>query len=118
MENGISKHWTPEKEAWGQRLIDSSPTFVSRHLMTTIRDMLKYDGRAREGKRAQAQARLRFATATDKDLEELARIYVHFFGKKNAGNQAEQEAKQLEQFKEQRGQVRERGFSRSDLASV
>ena len=111
MEKGISKHWTPDKEAWGQRLIDSSPNFAARHLMTSLRDLLKYDGRTLAGKRATAQAGLRIATATEQDLEDMAKIYVTLFGEKGERTEVEE----LERLKWQREQLRQKGIKRSEL---
>ncbi|MBA7705277.1 hypothetical protein ES703_114103 [subsurface metagenome] len=111
MEKGISKYWTPGKEAWGRQLIDSSPNFAAQHLMISIRDMLKYDGRTRAGRRAFARARLRLATATDQDLEDMAKIYVTLFKEKSERTEAEE----LERLKDQRDRLREQGFKRSEL---
>jgi len=74
MENGICKTWTPEVEAYYAGVLDGCQTFAQRHLVMLIRDILKYDGRTKQAKRAIAQARLRLVTATDADLEELVSL--------------------------------------------
>lgn len=111
MEKGISKYWTPEREARAQRLITQSPNFAVRHLLMTLCDMLKYDQRTRAGRRGMAQARLRLATATDKDLEEIAELKVHLLGEADVGT-VEQVLFQLNKDRER---VRGKGFKRSEL---
>jgi len=76
MEKGIAKTWTPGQELKFEELIKHCRTFAERHLTILLRDVLKYDGRSKESKRAMAQARLRLAIATDKDLKELAELQV------------------------------------------
>jgi len=112
MAKEISKHWTPEQEARAQRLITGSHNFYAIQSLTmSLRDLLKYDHRTRAGRRAKAQARLRLATATDGDLEEMAELRFFIFGEKTAGTIAEA----LEELKEHRARVREEGFKRSEL---
>lgn len=111
MEKGISKHWTPEKEAAGQRMIDSCHTFAARHLMATMRDILKYDQRTRAGRRATAQAKLRLATATDKDLKQMAILYIDVVGVDKGETPAEVFARLVVD----RNNVREKGFQRSEI---
>lgn len=111
MREGIHRHWTPQKESRSQRVIDSAPNFATRHLLMTLRDMLKYDQRTRAGKRALAQAKLRLATATDKDLEELTQLKVHLFGEADVGTVEEV----LDQLNKDRARVRKEGFKRSEI---
>jgi len=72
MEKGISKTWTPQQEEHYKEVLASCHDFAGQYLTMTIRDLLKYDARTKEGKRAIAKARLRLATATDDDLANLA----------------------------------------------
>ena len=73
-ENGVSKCWTPTIEAYFELQIRRSRSFAGKHLLLLLRDLLKYDHRSRESKRRLAHARLRLAIASDKDLEEMAKI--------------------------------------------
>lgn len=114
MEKGVSRYWTPESEARTQALIDSAPTYASRHLMMTIRDMLKYDGRTRASKQARTQAGLRLAVATDQDLDELARLEVRLLGELGEPL-ARTKAEALERLKRQRAELLEQGFKRDDF---
>jgi len=110
-EKGIHRSWTPRIEERTQQLIDGSHGFAMKNLMLTIRDLLKYDHRSKEGKRAQALARLRLATATDEDLMEMAKLKVELLGEDKVGTVAEA----LEVLKEARARVREQGINRSEL---
>lgn len=111
MEKGISKYWTPEAEEKFQRDIESCGTFAMRHWLMTIRGIFKYDGRTKQAKRDIAEARLRIATATDDELEQLATLERELMG----------ESKYMEMValigthKERRAKIREKGIKRSDL---
>lgn len=111
MQKGISKYWTPDREAQVQRLIDGSHNFAEQSLLMALRDILKYDQRTKAGKRAEAQARLRLATATDEDLEEMAKLMGTLQGAKDAGAVEEE----LEKLKKGRARVRKKGIKRSEL---
>lgn len=74
MEKGLSKHWTPGKELEFQERLKNCLTFAECHLVMLIRDLLKYDGRSKEVKRALAQARLRLVSASYRDLKEIAKL--------------------------------------------
>lgn len=110
MENGINSTWTPETAEWWQSRIDTCPTFASRHLITGLRDLQKYDGSSREGKRADAQARLRMATATDKELRDLAELKVILLKGKAVTVEDE-----LDLLMRTRARIREEGIKRSEL---
>ena len=119
MEKGISKHWTLGKELEVEERIKHCRTFAERHLTMLIRDVLKYDGRSKEGKRAMAQARLRFSTATDEDLEELAKLETRpqreIPGEIPGLHWASLVAERIGQLKKERAQIREKGIRRSEL---
>jgi len=70
MEKGLSEDWTPEEEALYQSWLASCRTFAERYLVMICREHLKY-----EGKRQAAQCRLRLATATDEELEEVGHCH-------------------------------------------
>jgi len=116
MEKGISKHWSPTQERTAQSMIDECPSFATRHLMITLRDLLKYDQRTRAGKKTVAQAKLRLATCSDKDLEELAKIEEIICEKGGVyitrGRTVEES---LEILKEKRAKIREQGIKRGEL---
>lgn len=111
MEKGVSKYWTPEAEAKFQRDIESCGSFAIRHWLMTLRGMFKYDGRTKQAKREWAEARLRIATATDDELEQVATLERELMG----------ESKYMEfvallgTYKERRAEIRERGIKRSEL---
>lgn len=111
MENGIHGSWTPGREEQSKRLIEDSHSFAMRNLMLNLRDLLKYDHRTKEGRRAQAQARLRLATATDEDLMEMAKLQVSLVGK----DKTETVAEVFERLQVARARVREKGIDRSEL---
>lgn len=114
MGKGIHKSWTPSSEDRAQQLIDGCRSFAEKHLIMTLRDFIKYDQRTKEGKRSQALARLRLATATDEDLEEMAKLRVKLLGEDNAGTVAEA----LEELKKARALVREKGFKKGELVCL
>lgn len=108
MEKGISKYWTPEQEeAWARRL-EGSHTFAARHLLLTIRDLFKYDGRTKQAKRAIAQGKLRLATATDEELREIAELQERMQG----GGGAAAVPGTLEDYKRERATIREKGLTK------
>lgn len=81
-EKGLRKCWTPILEMEFDYLLNgpnmSGPNcFARRHVITSLQDTLKYDGRTREGKRALASTRLRIATATNEELREISELW-HF----------------------------------------
>lgn len=107
MEKGLSKDWTPEEEALYQSWLASCHTFAERDLMISLRDHLKY-----EGKRAIAQGRLRLATATDEELEEVAKLEEQLGGGGSAFV-----VYRLKELKKRRAEIREKGIKRSELES-
>ena len=119
MENGISKDWTPQAEEHYKGVLAGCRTFAERHLIMLLRDVFKYDGRSKEGKRAMAQARLRFSTATDEDLEELAKLETpiprEIPGEIPGLHWASLVAERIGQLKKERAQIREKGIRRSEL---
>lgn len=110
MGNEINSTWTPKTEEWWQSRIDTCPTFASRHLLTGLRDVLKYDLRSREGKRTDAQSRLRIATATDKELRDLAELKVILLKDKAVTVEDE-----LEVLIQTRARINREGIKRSEL---
>ncbi|GAH38307.1 unnamed protein product, partial [marine sediment metagenome] len=88
-----------------------SLSFAQRDIIMSIRDLLKYDGRTKQAKRAVAQARLRIAAATDEDLAELAEIEHKAPGNDVLPSLAER----FEDLKRQRAKFREQGIKKSDL---
>ena len=112
MEKELSKYWTPEEEALYQSWLAGGHTFAERDLMMTLRDRLKYDEQTREGKRARAQSRLRLATATDEELEEVAELEARMGGDGFAFV-----AYRLKELRKRRAEIREKGIKRSELES-
>lgn len=111
MENGLSKYWTPEQEEHYQKLLAGCRTFGLRHLIMTVMDLLKYDGRTKEGKRAIAQGRLRMITATDEDLNEIAKLESMMSSEEPRPLVAER----LEELKKERAELQAKGIRRIDL---
>jgi len=119
MEKGISKHWTLGKELEVEERIKHCRTFAERHLTMLIRDVLKYDGRSKEGKRAMTQARLRLAIATDEDLKELAELEVRMErerpGEIPGLHRASLVATKLGHLKNTRAKIKEKGINKEEL---
>jgi len=111
MEKGLSKHWTEEQEEYWTRRLSECHTFAEQYVATVIRNLLKYDWRSKQAKKAQAQAVLQLIIATDADLEELAELEAKIYQETGP----EQVAKHLEELKKERDEFRERGVKRSDL---
>ena len=111
MKSGLSKCWTPQAEDYYDRLLTTCHTFAERHLIMMVRDLLKYDGRTKEAKRAIAQGRLRLATATDEDLEEIAKIEVEMKG----GGGPDSVPDRIEDYKRLRTRIRERGVKEVEI---
>jgi len=107
MEEVLYKGWTPEEEALYESWLADCDTFAERDLMITCREHLKY-----EGKRAIAQHRLRLATATDEELEEVAKLEAQL-----RGDGSTFVAYRLEKLKKQRAEIRDKGIKRSELES-
>ncbi|MBA7685928.1 hypothetical protein ES703_94359 [subsurface metagenome] len=111
MEKGLSKYWTPEQEEHHRKLLATARTFAERDLIMSIRDLLKYDLRTKEGKKAIAQRRLRIATASDKELEQMAKLEAQI-----RGNGSPLFMKfSLAGFKIIRAEIREKGIKRGEL---
>ena len=119
MEKGVFKTWTPGQELEFEERIKHCQTFAERHLLMLLRDTLKYDARSKEGKRAMSKARLRLATATNEDLEELAELQVGQVaespGEIPGLHRASLVAKNLGHLKKMRTEIREKGIKRSEL---
>lgn len=111
MQEGVCKTWTPwQEELWARRL-EGCRTFAVRHLLMTIRDQLKYDGRTKQGEKAIANARLRLAVATDKDLEEIAELENMIPEQELCPSITER----LEELKRERAEIQAKGIRREDL---
>ena len=119
MEKGVSKYWTPGKELEYQEQLKGCWTFAERHLIMFTRDFLKYDGRSKAAKRALAQARLRIATASDKDLEEIAELEASMKreipGEIPGLARASFEAQNLRQLEKAQAEIREKGINKEEL---
>ena len=107
MEEGLSKEWAPEEEALYQSWLASCHTFAERDLTMILREHLKY-----EGERAIAPGRLRLATATDEELEEVAKLEEQL-----RGGGSTFVAYRLKRLKKQRAEIRDKGIKRSELES-
>ena len=129
MEKGVTPNWTPGLEIEYEERIKKCRSFAERHLTMLLRDVLKYDGRTKESKRAMAQARLRFSTASDKDLEELAELEArmqmetptepvsvqYLKGEIPGLHKAILVAGRLRELKKERDQIRGKGVSKEEL---
>ncbi|MBA7698972.1 hypothetical protein ES703_107656 [subsurface metagenome] len=119
MEKGVLKTWTPGQELEFEERIKRCRTFAERCLLMTTRDLLKYDGRSKAGKRGIAQGLLRLAVATDKDLEELAKleasVQVEDPGQIPGLSRFAFEQERLEVLKKVRAEIREKGIKGSEL---
>ena len=111
MENGVSKYWTPEAEEYYNGLLAGCRSFAQRDLIMTIRDVLKYDGRTKAGKRSMARARLRIATASDEDLAEMA--ILRATGAHSATREEIQ--KEVDELVKIRAKIREKGIRKGEL---
>jgi len=111
MEKGVTKYWTPEQEKFWQRRLSGCRTFAQRNLVMTWRDLIKYDARTREGKKALAKARLRIAVATDDDLRELAYLETIMTKPIDFSKQAEI----FNSYKKLQEHLREKGIKRGEL---
>ena len=117
MENGVNQYWTPKAEEHYERLAAGCLTFAGRHLLMTVMERLKYNGQTKQGKRAVAQARLRLATFTDDELEELARMEALSIGQSKISISIGRSVpERLESLKKTRAQIRETGIKESELA--
>ena len=110
MEKGVSRSWTPGREELLRELLTTCHTFAERHILLCARDLLKYDGRSKESKRAANQGRLRLATATDQDLEELAKLEQKIFGEADSWL-----PQRLEELRQLRNEIGEKGIEQEDL---
>lgn len=112
MEKGLSNHWTPEKEAIFQRFLAGARTFAERYMITMIGNVLKYDGRTREAKKATARLHLSLATASEDDLVELAGLQHQLVGP-GAHHTAHERLKELVALQDK---VKARGIPRNLIA--
>lgn len=108
MEKGISKHWTSKEDAQFKRMLDAPLSFAMRFMLTSIRDLLKYDHRTRESKRASAKLHLTLAMASDDDLAELEALQKEKLGEEGYRKLAEE----TQDFWEIRERVRATGIPR------
>jgi len=120
MENsGVNQYWTQHQEMEWEMRIGACKSFAEKHMNILMRDVLKYDGRSKESRRAKAQARLRIALANDADLLELAEFEVSV--EKNAPgwipglDKACRVTERLKELKEQRARIKEDGITSDDL---
>lgn len=111
MEKGISKHWTPADEKHYNRLLGGCQTFAERHILMLARDVLKYDLRTQAGKRAVAQGKLRLATATDEELQDLATLEAQIYSRDKPISATER----LESLKQSRVRIRKKGIKKGEL---
>ncbi|MBA7619562.1 hypothetical protein ES703_26901 [subsurface metagenome] len=111
MAKGTGRYWTEAVERLYERYLAGCENFAQRHLVMSIRDLVKYDQRTKQGKRATAQARLRLATASDEDLEQLAKLRVQIFY--NGDSQFVDEA--IEHYRQLRERVREKGVGKEEV---
>lgn len=111
MGKGISKYWTPQTEEHFNNVLARVHTFAERDLIMTVRDLLKYDHRTKEGKKAIAKARIRLATATDRDLQQMAELAIFLEG----SNRLDAVPERVKDLKETRAKIREKGIKRSEL---
>jgi len=118
MENGVNQYWTPQAEEHYERLLAGCQTFAGRHLLMTVMERLKYNGQTKQGKRALSQARLRLATFTDDELEELARLEETLIlaQSKISISTSRNIPEILESLKKTRAQIRETGIKIGELA--
>ena len=96
----VHRCWTPEREAHFNMVLAQPMTFALRHLIMSVRDLLKYDGRTREAKRAIAQGRLRLSVASDEDLKELAYLETE--------DEPIEFAKSLNEYKKLRDEIKKK----------
>jgi len=111
MKTGISKYWTPEFEENYAEILTGCSTFAERHLTMLLRDLLKYDARSKEGKIAVIQSRLRLATATDTEFEEIVAL-ERAMAKKD---QLPFPLSSIDDYKKLRDKVINSGIKRSEL---
>ena len=119
MEKGVSKYWTPGNEIEYQERLKSCRKFAERHLVMFIRDFEKYDGRSKAAKRALAQTRLRIATASNKDLEEIAKLEAGMLRERpeeiSGLARANFAAQRLTELWQQRTELRNKGIRKEQL---
>jgi len=84
-----------------------------------IRDFEKYDGRSKAAKRALAQTRLRIATASNKDLEEIAKLEAGMLRERpeeiSGLARANFAAQRLTELWQQRTELRNKGIRKEQL---
>lgn len=69
----VSKPWNDQLEIIFDDALAKTQGFGERHLILSLRDKLKYDGRTRKGKLARKRVQFRLAAASDGDLADLAK---------------------------------------------
>jgi len=110
-EKGVTKYWTPEQERGFTQMLATPRTFAERDLIMALHDLLKYDGRTKQAKRAVAQRRLRIATASDNELEQMAKLEAQILGN---GSPLFMKFS-LAGFKIIQAEIRARGIKRGEL---
>lgn len=119
MEKGVHRYWTPKQELiWGMR-IRAARSFAETHIAMLMRDVIKYDGRSKEGRRAMAQARLRIALASDAELKELAELEASMTEETPGWipglDRAFRVTERLGELKQERAKIKEEGIKSSEL---
>lgn len=133
MERGVHKYWTSEAEDRYRQLLDKCHSVGERHLIMTVRDLIKYDGRSKEARRAIIQARLRLAIMTDAELEQMAKVETEMVlaqARKRTAiapdkkleellrkDSSDLMAEKLKEYKRVRAEIKEKGIKRSELES-
>lgn len=121
IEKGVTKYWTPEQERGFTQMLATARTFAERNLLMSISDLLKYDLRTKQAKRAIARGRLRLAVASDEDLKELAALQVGLANKERIEKGMTMEEllplleARVEVLKKLRAKIRARGTKRGEL---
>ena len=114
MEKGVRKTWTAEDEARCESMVDKMHTFGGKNFAMFMRDLCKYDPRTKAGRRAKAQADLRIAIATDKDLESIASFFTGLH-KGSRASPLQAITEDIESWKKRRAEIQARGIKRNDL---
>lgn len=118
-KGGVNEYWTPEQELIWEMRIRAARSFAETHIAMLVRDVLKYDGRSKESRRAKAQARLRISLASDADLKELAELEVSTEERKPGWipgmDRAFRVTERFGESKEERAKIKEEGIKSIEL---
>jgi len=119
MEKGVSKYWTLAKELEYQERLKRCRSFAERHVTLLMHDIMKYDGRSKQGKRVLAQAMLRIATASDRELREIAELETDMDEEERGEipglTRATVMAQNLEILLKARAEIKQRGIREEQL---